>query len=209
MRLRLKICTGRHAGREVVLTRSKVLIGRGEECHLRLHNERISRLHCQLSLAEGSAWIRDLDSALGTFVNGQRVTRKLQLHTGDLLVVGDMSFEIVVEGEAAERNADLEHIINEDSACEWLSEGQPEASAGALTRIPNKQELAEFYRQIGKPATQNGHAETKTESHDAETVLALTRGIKSLIRDFRRCYPNMSADEVRAAVRAAIEPIEP
>jgi pSer/pThr/pTyr-binding forkhead associated (FHA) protein len=59
--------------------RSTCVIGRGEDCTLRLPNDEIhrsvSRHHCMLDINPPAVRIRDFDSRNGTFVNGERIGR--------------------------------------------------------------------------------------------------------------------------------------
>ena len=72
----------------------RTLIGRGEECDIRLAGGGVSRKHaCVLELDDGSVIVRDLKSRSGTLVRGQRLV-EAELSQGDELVVGDIRFEL-------------------------------------------------------------------------------------------------------------------
>ncbi len=96
MQVKLRVMRGSQAGREVVLPVPKFLIGRGEECHLRPRSEAISREHCALLVEQEQVTLRDLDSKNGTFVNGERIESSRILKSGDLLQIGPLSFEVVI-----------------------------------------------------------------------------------------------------------------
>lgn len=55
-------------------------------------NSPISRLHCTIELEEGGYWIRDEDSANGTFVNGKKLNplEPIPLRNGDEIELGRM-----------------------------------------------------------------------------------------------------------------------
>jgi len=75
-----------------------VKIGRLASAHLRLDDERISRIHSVIEVGpDGRASIVDMGSAAGTFVNGRRVSR-LALGKGDQISVGGL--RIVVNASA-------------------------------------------------------------------------------------------------------------
>lgn len=59
-----------------------------------LHDMKLSRVHCQVEVDDDRAVLTDLDSEVGTYVNGERVTQH-QLRHGDLVRLGDteMVFE--------------------------------------------------------------------------------------------------------------------
>ena len=54
-----------------------------------------SRLHAQISQDEdGRVYVEDLGSTNGTWVNQHRVGRKVELHRGDWLQVGETTFQL-------------------------------------------------------------------------------------------------------------------
>jgi len=74
--------------REIPIGRDEFLIGRGSDCDLCVHDNAISRHHCQIRVHDQEATIADLGSSNGTFVNGTRVLSQTALHTGDEIQVG-------------------------------------------------------------------------------------------------------------------------
>ncbi len=72
----------------------RFVVGRAEDCHLRLASPLVSRHHCELTVENDGAWIRDLSSRNGTFVNGERVDRERSLRDGDLICVAASVFEV-------------------------------------------------------------------------------------------------------------------
>lgn len=80
--------------REIPLTGDQFLIGRGNDCDLRLHNSEISRHHCLLRMNGQEISIADLGSANGTYVNGTRALSQTTLRTGDEVALGPCSFVV-------------------------------------------------------------------------------------------------------------------
>ncbi|MEN6642670.1 MAG: DUF3662 and FHA domain-containing protein [Armatimonadia bacterium] len=64
-----------------------MVIGRGSDCEIRLEDSAVSRHHAEIVWQYVQYQVRDLDSANGTFVNGQPVSSAL-LRDGDLVEVG-------------------------------------------------------------------------------------------------------------------------
>jgi HD-GYP domain-containing protein (c-di-GMP phosphodiesterase class II) len=62
-------------------------IGRLDENDLAFDNPYISRVHAEIRFSGGAFSLRDLDSTSGTFVNGERVTRR-ELNNGDRIRLG-------------------------------------------------------------------------------------------------------------------------
>lgn len=66
---------------------SNIVLGRGSDCEIRLEDSAVSRHHAEIVWQYVQFQVRDLDSANGTFVNGQQV-RSAPLRDGDLLEAG-------------------------------------------------------------------------------------------------------------------------
>ena len=101
MHVRLKILQGSNTGKEVKIPTPKCMIGRGEDCHLRPNSDAISRHHCVIVTTENEVIVRDLKSRNGTFVNEEKVADEAVLLSGDLLRVGPLQFEMVIEQSVA------------------------------------------------------------------------------------------------------------
>jgi diguanylate cyclase (GGDEF)-like protein len=78
---------GTHLGKVHALGSEPVHIGRSQDAELWLGDDGVSRRHARLVPDNGRFIIEDLDSANGTFVQGERVKRRL-LEDGDLIQVG-------------------------------------------------------------------------------------------------------------------------
>jgi ABC-type multidrug transport system ATPase subunit/ABC-type multidrug transport system permease subunit len=72
---------------------TQITIGRFG-CDITLDNPQVSRFHAQIDRTpDGQAWLRDVGSSNGTFVNGQRIASAYQLKAGDLIQIG--AFKLV------------------------------------------------------------------------------------------------------------------
>lgn len=80
------------------LESANTVIGRGENCDLRVPLLSVSRRHAQLTLEGDMLSVKDLGSSNGTYVNNQRVTEQ-QLEAGDRLVIGPIVFTVQIDGE--------------------------------------------------------------------------------------------------------------
>jgi pSer/pThr/pTyr-binding forkhead associated (FHA) protein len=97
MVVKLKVLQGSNAGKELNISVPKFLIGRSDECQLRPKSDTVSRRHCLLTIDQGQVKVRDLKSRNGTLVNGQRIESTTQLKSGDVLKVGKLEFEVVID----------------------------------------------------------------------------------------------------------------
>ena len=81
-------------GQPVDLTKEMIIIGRQEDCDLRLDHKSVSKMHCVLVKTDGIVLLRDLGSTNGTRVNGTRV-RRAALLPNDKLSVANFHFRVL------------------------------------------------------------------------------------------------------------------
>ncbi len=67
---------------------SRIMIGRGEDCELRLDTKFVSRHHALIFCTEQGVCIEDLNSFNGTVVNSRKVSR-CDLFVDDKVTIGD------------------------------------------------------------------------------------------------------------------------
>jgi pSer/pThr/pTyr-binding forkhead associated (FHA) protein len=70
--------------REIVL-KSETVLGRHAECDVLLTEGHASRRHAKVLLTPDGAWVEDLGSSNGTFINGSRITGRVRIASGDRL----------------------------------------------------------------------------------------------------------------------------
>ena len=102
MRVSLNVVAGPQLGRTFTFDQHDTfIIGRSEDAHFCLPQDRFfSRHHCILEIAPPQAFIRDLGSTNGTFVNGLRVDTAY-LKSGDRIQGGETVLEVVVSVDPA------------------------------------------------------------------------------------------------------------
>ena len=84
--------------KDIPLSRSTVVIGRGDDCDLRVPLAAVSRRHCELNVAKDFVLAKDLGSANGTFLNDQKLNEPAKLKAGDRLAVGPVVFTLQIDG---------------------------------------------------------------------------------------------------------------
>jgi pSer/pThr/pTyr-binding forkhead associated (FHA) protein len=90
MRARLVSLDG---GSSVDIEKDLTLVGRDEDCDLRLDHKSISKLHCVIVKTDGLILVRDLGSTNGTRVNGTRV-RRAALLPNDTLSIANLKYAV-------------------------------------------------------------------------------------------------------------------
>jgi predicted component of type VI protein secretion system len=99
MRLRVFDAPASGKGREIVLhlpETAEAVLGRSSECDLPLPDPEVSRRHARLQVAGGAAYLTDLGSSNGTFLNGKPTGRAgIELKPGDDIDVGNTRIRIL------------------------------------------------------------------------------------------------------------------
>jgi predicted component of type VI protein secretion system len=95
MKISLVVASGVHQGKPIPIPGAQFFIGRDEGCHLRPASPAISKKHCAILVRGDKAFIRDMESTNGTFVNDEQVTGERELADGDRLRVGPLDFSVV------------------------------------------------------------------------------------------------------------------
>ncbi len=101
MDVNLVMFTPKGKRKDFPLTKSTTVIGRGENCDLRVPLLAVSRRHCELTLADDAINVRDLGSSNGTYANNERIS-EAELEAGDRLIVGPVIFTVQVDGKPEE-----------------------------------------------------------------------------------------------------------
>lgn len=103
MRVTLRVVAGPQIGRVFTFDQHDTfMIGRSEDSHFCLPHDRFfSRHHCILEIAPPQAFLRDLGSTNGTFVNGIRV-ETAHLRNGDRIQGGETVLEVEVTADQAD-----------------------------------------------------------------------------------------------------------
>jgi hypothetical protein len=128
-----------YQGDELVTTetfdRDIIKIGRLSSAHLRLDDEKVSRIHAVVEISTGGdVHIIDMGSAEGTFVNGEK-TNKATLKPGDELRLGNTRIVFQGEEEAAAAPAAVAASAAATAGVEAVPGLHDEAEAEAVTRV--------------------------------------------------------------------------
>jgi len=99
--------------RSFTVSRDMTVIGRREDCDLRIPLSDVSRKHCRLIQNGETMKVEDLGSSNGTYINGERV-QQAELAAGDTLQVGPVVFVMQVDGYPADE--DLQPVTVQSAA---------------------------------------------------------------------------------------------
>lgn len=130
----LIIKTGKQRGKTIQLPASEIVIGRDEDCRIRLEANGVSRRHCFMKNSPNGWLIEDLGSRSGTFLNGARLDKKLLLKSGDMIAIGPVEFQFVEketspessggrsQSDVTDKNSAQTEMTTEDEVADWLME---------------------------------------------------------------------------------------
>lgn len=151
----LIVLSGKHKGKKISLPASEVIIGRGEDCFIRLASEEVSRHHCSLILTSRGLRVRDLKSQNGTMVNTVRMVGDTLLQPGDTLQIGPIEFQIA--GPRPKPQPDLD-----DDIAGWLTDGDTDAEIPIADHDTTIVKASQLHAAPPPPT------EPSTASHSAE-----------------------------------------
>lgn len=81
------VLAGHNVGEMYKVAAEQLTLGRGGGADVRLVDEGISRFHCRIGVDGDDLYVEDLQSRNGTFLNGERITRR-KLEDGDKIQLG-------------------------------------------------------------------------------------------------------------------------
>ena len=96
MHLFLEILKDGKPKQRIVVKEGESYVGRADDCKIRIPSTNVSRKHCKLTLKDRLAFIVDLQSVNGTFVNGAKISKSTILREGDILLIGPITFRVMV-----------------------------------------------------------------------------------------------------------------
>src|SRR5437870_3225328 len=94
MDFQLLVVRGRSSSEALKLVDGVTTVGRRDDCQIRIKSSQVSRRHCELFEKKGMLLVKDLGSANGTFVNGQKVEGQRVLEVGDELTIGPVKLRV-------------------------------------------------------------------------------------------------------------------
>ena len=125
----------------VVPLEGDILVGRGENCELRIQDSHISRVHARFSLCSGNVWLHDMSSSNGTFVNGDRLMGSWEVFHGDEVFFDRSGFQLVG------RAPDITPVITHRGQYSGSGEEQPQVRAQTELALPGTAEVPSVANQ--------------------------------------------------------------
>jgi len=160
--------------RSFSVVRESSIVGRREDCDLRIPLAEVSRKHCRLIRDEVSLRVEDMGSSNGTFHNEQRI-QEATLSPGDTLRVGPVTFMVQIDGVPADE--EMQPAI--PSAAESETSVTPaHADHGAPTEssvpVADNDDLSVFLSDestAGKKAPKSDSASKSADAEDSSNLI--------------------------------------
>ena len=73
----------------IPLKDSQILIGSSQDANIQLKGQGIEKVHASLRVKEGKVYLTDLDTEMGTRVNGEAIT-KVEIEDGSEIEIGNV-----------------------------------------------------------------------------------------------------------------------
>ena len=161
MDVKLISVTPKGARKSFSLNGPTMTLGRQPDCDVQVPLAKISRQHCQLQINENKIFLRDMKSANGTYVNGEKIIHH-ELAAGDIIALADaVKFLVQIDGQPAKIN---EEALKLDSPV-GLPSPQKEKTTTFAGAAPDKPAKAAA-KSKPKPKL-----EEQPEEDDAEKLL--------------------------------------
>lgn len=175
----LVFLAGEESVEKKVITKSRFLIGRNQECDLEINDTIASREHAVIRETKGRFVLEDQKSRNGTLVNGKKISAAM-LADGDEIRIGDCRIMFVEKSQelSKKQKADLEKL---DTTIMKLDDALLEEAAAALSSPVGKPEKPVVLglemvegKSVGtryplKDKTVIGRTKTDINTNDAKT----------------------------------------
>jgi DNA-binding CsgD family transcriptional regulator len=130
------VSEGDSHGQSFVIDSDETVVGRRDNCDVRLVDPYVSRAHALIRRQGGAIWVEDLGSTGGTYVNGVAITGARALRHGDAIRFG------TVETRFEDRQAAMER----DDATAMIEVPEPAAPERPVLS-PRQQEVLQYLEE--------------------------------------------------------------
>ena len=95
----MKLILETESGSRKEITSFPYIVGRSSSCDLTFDSHMASRKHAQFLEENDKAFVEDLGSSNGTYINREQISGKVEIFRGDLLKFGDVLMKVLLGPE--------------------------------------------------------------------------------------------------------------
>jgi len=177
MSVQLVVAGGSRAGQVIPIVGERFVVGRADDCNLKPRSELISRYHCEIFLDDGTAFVRDMGSKNGVFLNESKITETRELKNGDHLAIGPLEFFVHITVEMkAQKMSKVQSVTDavartvalqsegtqkspEDTITDWLLAAGESGNELETRTIDASELIAQLHAQSEDSASRNPEQE--------------------------------------------------
>lgn len=161
-----------------LLGEAKWVVGSGSECEIRIRAPWVSRRHCQIRVSGKRAYVEDLQSTNGTFVDGLPVQKEIRLLEDATITLGRKT-RLVWPFPANFYGANLEvYSIGRSPDCDYVIDDKSVSSLHAQMIIEQDRVSLEDLKSTN--GTRVGRLSNRVERCEIEPHLSLFFGAKKV-----------------------------
>lgn len=149
--------------RSFSVARDVTVIGRREDCDLRIPLLDVSRKHCRLIKEEQGLRVEDLGSSNGTYLNGQRI-QESGVSAGDTIQLGPVVFVVQIDGAPADEQLQPAVAGGGGANVDIPEQSSDEHAAAQTLEVPGN------FRSRGAPTPQPIDITTVGDAEDEDEV---------------------------------------
>ncbi|MDI1446209.1 DUF4123 domain-containing protein [Polyangium sp. 6x1] len=146
---------GSLGGTKKVLSPGDTLrVGRKAKAQWIIPDKQMSGVHFEVAYDGSRAWVRDLASATGTLVGGQKISAEEELGNGSWIRAGESDFMVYLEGATPPEEDELERLLAEDPEdlpppeARWMAHNRERAIRDKQTKAARKQAALERLQKV-------------------------------------------------------------
>lgn len=107
---KLVVIGGKLRGQEFVLEDGENIIGKSDECDIILSVDGVSKRHMSITVTDDVAYVVDLNSSNGTFLNG-KIVKRATAKNGDKITLPHLIFQVVY---VEEKKVIVKKVVSDD-----------------------------------------------------------------------------------------------
>lgn len=196
MRPRIVLTRGQDFVREQAIDSAVTIVGRDAACDVIVNDIAVSKRHLMIEVSDGGAFVEDMGSANGTWVNGVRVRRHGLQHL-DVVALGNHKMHVFDDASLPRGGLDMESTVQGANAVAPLGDTQPGVAPAPASQAGPVYALKRFDQALPDVAPLD---EARTVlGAPGKAALIVRRRNKLMLTKLSRSPLNVNGHEVEGA----------